>query len=416
MSAEHVVDAFFVRTPEEPLVLPAAPSPVTRVHDASWAPAESDPEAERCTHAWSNAACNGRVGRALPRGLWMPKWSLALDEDLEPRHVLCDGVRRVVVTGRRNWLLADLGGARIARGPMVPLDGALDLARDALWVGHPSGTLAGVSLHDGAERWTESVVGAEGRERSLRVLADGALAVLSRETRWQPHVGDLPPYTTLELRDLGAPVVANADGFVTSSTRRAVLRRERPRLLVSATPYGLVAAAEHRLYWLSPTLEVRATVDGMFIPLFLSTDEAERAYLIAQTAAGISLWVVRSDGGLLLDEEIPDALGDPRAPPVVGYDHRVFVACTQGLHVTGAPGLAPWRAPPLSRGPGGVTVTGNHHAVVCVGDAVKMFGRDGVAVQEYRVENETLTVAPVLTLEGMLLVASSRRLVCLEPL
>lgn len=410
------VDAFFVKTPLEPLVLPVAPSAVTRVEGERWPHAASDPEAERPTHAGANAAGNGRVGRALPRGLWMPKWSLALDDDLEPRHLLTDGLRRVVVLGRAAWLLADLAGARIARGPMVPVDGVLDVARDLLWVGHPAGALSGVTLSDGADRYTESVAGGEGRERSLRVLADGALVVTSRETRWLPHRGDLPPYSTLEVRDLGAPLACSEDGIVTSSQRRAVLRRERPRLLARATPQGLVVAVEHRLFWLTPSLEVRAVVDGTFIPLFLSTDEAERAYLVAQTAAGISLWVLRPDGALVLDEVLPDDVGDPVAAPVVGYDHRVFVRGARGMHVTGAPGLAPWVGRAPERAPAGVIVTGDHGAVVCAGDAVTMHGPDGAAVHEYRVERETLTVAPALTLAGALLVASSRRLVCLEPL
>jgi outer membrane protein assembly factor BamB len=96
-------------------------------------------------------------------------------------------------------------------------------------------------------------------------------------------------------------------------------------------------------------------------------------------------------------------------PPVVGYDHRVFVIADSQLLAFDPAGGVQWQRP-LSSKPGGMVITPTGTLLVSDGSEMVVFLKDGERKRLFDFGKEQLTTPPAVTEKGEILVASQTHL------
>jgi outer membrane protein assembly factor BamB len=100
-------------------------------------------------------------------------------------------------------------------------------------------------------------------------------------------------------------------------------------------------------------------------------------------------------------------------PPIIGYDHRVYILGDGLIQAIGPDGKLVWEQRTSQR-PAGAAITLDGQLLVTEGNTVFAYSRRGEPTRLYSAGRQELTTAPVLTRKRGLLVASGREFYCLE--
>jgi outer membrane protein assembly factor BamB len=103
---------------------------------------------------------------------------------------------------------------------------------------------------------------------------------------------------------------------------------------------------------------------------------------------------------------------EPSAPPVVGFDHTVYLITPHRLVAIDTAGATRWDQSEEGEVAGaGVTPEGN--LIVAAGANLFAYDAAGKRTRLFNVPDDVLVTAPVIDEKGNLLVAGRRRLYCL---
>jgi hypothetical protein len=166
---------------------------------------------------------------------------------------------------------------------------------------------------------------------------------------------------------------------------------------------------EDRIYLADRRLGLEAELTGTFVPLALSVDEDGRLDVVVGDGTSRALWVVTPEGRRVTNVAAPAGAG--AIPPVVGYDHRVFVLGREEATAVSAAGKALWTGA-THGAPAGAAVTANEALLVAAGAELAAFELDGARRVLYTAEG-ALRTSPVMTADDEVLVATDRELLSL---
>jgi hypothetical protein len=340
---------------------------------------------------------------------WKVHWLADTSEYMRP-FALLHLSQRTVLYGDSDWQLFDAGGRTVRNGPLGASGVALDPERQVFYAADQFGTIAARRLLDGDP--TFSVALHQGTKFARRYIApSGRLLVTSSfEIPVDAHEPD-PEYSIVETTDLGEP--QDVKRWDEDHGPPVIQDLVCKTMFMLATLHGgsIVLALRNGVYVLDLNLEIRRALTGTFSPVELSLDEAGRIYLILQSGSGTALWLVTPEGERLYSFQLPPGISDVSSPPIVGYDHTVYLLAGQHILAVAPDGKLDWSKPAAGTIAGAV-VTADDQLLVSEGNAVTAWSRESERRVLYTFP-EALSTPPVLTETGDLLVASQLHLYCL---
>lgn len=368
------------------------------------------------TRPFANQQLNSRLLFELPDGFWEIRWQTDIHENYPPEFVLIAPGRILLQQHEGSWQLFDRNGEEISQGGRGEGDVTIDAANGLFYHCHHLGFVSVRDLATGEEKFLLSSYLGGGFRRSLISRNAQRLTILSIQL---PVVieGALqkPEYAVIEIQELGTPLRTDEDNVLLSvSTLLDLIAYSMPfhialhdRMLVMAVPDHIFLADENA--------NITDDLQGRFTPLSMSLDEGGRIYLIVRTEdERYALWVITQEGNQLADVEIPASPGHIFTPPVIGYDHRIYITMENRiLAISSESGLL-WEryvADPIA----GATVASDNQLLVSSGNSVTAFDAMGDPNFLYFFEDEYVSTPPILTQRGRIIVATQRKLYCLAP-
>ena len=390
---------------QPPVVIRAAPAPPPP-------PAASTAESAACTRPFCNGERNSRVPELHPRGPLAVRWRSRLDPQLHPV-VIAATQDRIAVTGQIAWRLLNATGEAVKDERMGDGELVLDPANGLFYFPDVDGYVAAHRLADGAKAFHLSVYFGDAYRRALIQREGRRMLVVSIEGMRDPLGNRKPRLSVIELQDLGDPFVLSEVGRLKSATRLEYLFRDTVDLRAAVHDGRLVLATADRVYTADGDLRLQTELSGEFEPLSLSLDETLRAYMVVATEHGRALWVVTPEGQRVTSFPLPADMPPLSSPPIVGYDHRVYLVGGDRLLAVGVDGQLLWQR--SGAAVAGAVVTGDGHLLVAAGSELLDIAADGAVTVLHATSGETLRTAPVPRAGGEVLVASTEALYCLAP-
>lgn len=400
-------------------------TPLTRYRDESAVPmpaatpitpAEQPVTASRATAEPSafpmqfvNAARNSRSGANAPAGPLTLRWRAPLTDFNQPPVAVLAAADRIVAYGELGWQLFGNDGTALKEAAIGMGSVTLDAEWNLFYSPDKFGRIAAHQLSDGAAAYTLLPRQTKGFARRLLARLENSLYLVSYEVAIDAHAAD-PEYSIAERIDLqgpenrkswldaGGPAVVQ-DAVAKSSVMLPAMRKD-----------SLVLALDNVLYVLDPALQVRSMLTGEFQPLAFSLDEARRIYLLLAQSGRMFLWRISPAGSRLYATPLPPGFNTVAAPPIVGYNHTVYLVSGRYLLSIAQDGKLNWsrEAPTAITG---AIVTPDDHLVATEGTNVVSWNAQGERTVLYSFP-EPLVTAPVLTKDGEILAASRSTLFC----
>ena len=379
----------------------------------------AEPGDSAVVRPYVNDRLNSRIGVSVPEGVWEVRWQADLAPGLEPAFVLRAG-NRILVQGRDLWQLFDRMGESVAVQRVAGSDVVLDPVNKLLYHAMPNGTL-------GAYQWAEErpaftlmlLFGAE-FERVYFARRGPRMVVASVEQRVDPHAPEPTELALVEVQDLGDPPRASDMKILTSAQLLASVQRKTNVLHAAMNDDTLVVATPGLVEFFDIDLQPAAHFEGRFTPRALSLDEMGRVYLIveAEDASGEThpaLWILSANAEIQVEVAIPAHPAGVYAysPPIVGYDHRVYVLLGNRVLALSPEGETLWTTA-TGEAIAGAVVTADGKLLVTAGGVLLSLDAGGERKGIFLVDGDRWTTPPVLTDRQRVLVASERHLYCLQ--
>ncbi len=389
----------------EPVSAPVYPirDEEVRALPRAQAPADGD-----CPRPFCNDALNSRLPRPLGRGSWAIRWEVPIDPAIAGGFVTRSG-DRIAVQGSGYWRLFNRTGGPAGRGLIRSSPAVMDAASRLIYADNRTGAFEAARLADGQRVYLLSPAFGLTYVRPYLARRGKFLVVLGVETEAFPHRPSPPTTSVLEIHHLTEPVETDPLGNLLSESFSAQIRIGATKVAAAAHQNGVVLAVPNRIYEFDWNLKAQTAFEGVFDPVHLSLDEAGRSYLLVRVNRRLQLWIVNTEGRRIFRHEFPEDMGEPAGPPVIGYDHKIFVATAAKTYCL-APGQGQvWEA--AAGGAGYVTADD----MLLLSRGTRLVALDGrgreTLVREF--ENDRLLTPAILTAEGEILVASAKKLYCL---
>jgi len=363
--------------------------------------------------AFANEQLNSRLAQTVPAGVWRPRWRTELEAGLDPAFIL-SAAGSIVVEGSDAWSLFTTAGAYVASVTLGP--GNIVVGVDGNTFYHPDalGRIVARASTDGDIQFRFFPMFGKGHRRSLIARMGQRMLIVSSEmparTHYEAHTPDL---TTIEIEDLGG-IRVDVDRFLEDGSRPATLLSRTNPVLTALAGETLVIALPDHLYLADRELHITTDLNADFVPERISVDEAGRIYLVARTHEGRALWIVTPNGDRVMNIAVPDTMPSLIAPPIVGYDHRVYLVSDDHVRATNPDGTLAWEHLSTARIVGAV-VTEDDRLLVAAGSQVANFDGRGERTLLYDVGSEQLRSPAVLSPSAEMLFATDRYLYCLAP-
>jgi hypothetical protein len=401
---------FYYTSPSE-LRLPSQPAVPIRDGAAAAPPAAAASGAPSYPRPYANSARNSRVPWRIPAQPLAVRWQSELYPQFAARFVLTAG-DRIVAAGRDSWRVLDDAGKTIGEDRLAAGDIVLDSGPGIFLFPDTIGRISAHQLKDASKAFSLSLFfGAEFRRDFIERFGRRVLA-LSVELPTDPHGGSKPSKSVIELQEFGETFVFSETRRMKSATRVNYLKRETVNLLASTEEETIALASENSVYLADRELVLQREFTGEFTPVSLSLDEQASLYLVVKTGEAVELWKINRDGQRVTRHALaPEFEGS--GPPVVGYDHKVYVLAGRHIAAINPDGKAAWTRE-LDADVSGVVATADNRLLVTAGSQLLTLDAGGTPNVLFTSEDRLRTPAAP-TSAGDIVIAGERQIYCLRP-
>ncbi len=359
---------------------------------------------------FANLQLNSRSPYSLPRGKWGLRWRVNSAPEVQPAFVLQEG-SHIYVHGME-WRIYTRDGKATFSGISGGAPVVLDADAGLVYRMAGGGEFAATRLVDGKSLFQFLPTRGDSFSRTMIVRRGRRYMLGSNERQLSPYVHQPATDSLLECLDVREPVETTQLGTLTSGTMKGVLQFPSPRILFATVGDTIVAAAPGWVYVIDGSLTIQRALDTGLDPVMMSLDEAGRIYLLVKADERTSVHLLTQDGMRIYSSALPPETPEIKSPPIVAYDHGVFLLTENQIIALGADGKINWTR--TTNGPlAGAVATPDGHLVVTEGDSITSWDLKGERKLLFATGGDRLLTPPVLTADGELLVASSAHLYCL---
>ncbi|MFH1022043.1 MAG: PQQ-binding-like beta-propeller repeat protein [Planctomycetota bacterium] len=411
MSDPDVFSRKWQKSPVRPKI-PSKP-----IHPAVFASTAARAAVEKETsilRPYVNGALNSRLAQML--GSIRPfvlNWVAELSQARWSYWILW-AADRIAVPGPEAWQLFDLEGHRIGFGPSGGGGLTLDPEKHLFYVGEHSGLIGARNLKDGNRAFAMSLYSGNKFDRIFMTRMGSRFISVSTQVRTDPDLPD-PQDSLLEITELRDPDLRKSYTDQGGPVEIADLERQSKLLLAAIHENTIVLATRDRIFFADSSGELNGALAGTFVPYTMSLDEMGRIYLILEPKESNrtqSLWVLSPDGELLCNYSLPEGY-TVKHPPIIGYDHSVYLLAGEKIIAVASDGNTRWSRS-TGRQLSGAVVTADNQLFVSEGNELVAYNLKGERRVVHLFE-EQLVTAPVIIDGNRILVASDHRLFCLKP-
>jgi hypothetical protein len=345
---------------------------------------------------YANERLNSRLTRPLPPGPFTASWNAPIDPGIKPAGLLASGAS-VFALGLAGYHLF-VAQKPVTQGVTTGRDAELLPGNNAFFVPDRYGRIASFNLTTAAAGLVLSAAGGIGTKRTyFHRRPSGVTLVASTAESSSPHNPAPTRVMYLQVFDAAGNATASRDGL--NVPLHVAMHEDFP---VLARP-GVLEFLD-----LSLNSQRRLVID--MAPHGLSLDETGRSYLLCAVNHRQQLWIVAPTGEYVASP-LPEGLTVFQRPPIVGYDHRVYLLSQQRVLCYSAAGELAWQYEAPAR-VAGATVSADGQLLTAVGDAVVALNAKGEARPLCRMPGEEQVASPILGSAGELYALTGRRLHC----
>lgn len=362
--------------------------------------------ASDCIQPYSNFAQNSRSTGECKVNKFEIKWKSALRPSFPPSFIIQNGNR--ILIEARVWQLFNENGILIRSGDQGTSHFIIEKKNKLFFYVNKIGELTGCQLENGAQICASSILYGDIYVRPFMTVRNQSMFFIENERQLDPHMHHLAKFSNVSkynLHDIFSP----GKSSFRSAKSEGYLSVESNSIIGAGLLENMVFSFPDKIIIANESLSIIHGYGEDFKPVAISTDEAGRIYLLNDNDKGRCLWVISKAGEKLYSVEVPGALIHP---PIVGYDHRVFIPCEKSMVVIEEDGeqLMNYR---LNQKYIGAVITADDKLLICDGHDLRAFNKAGEAVTLFRSEDGHFSTPPVITETGNILVASKEHLYCL---
>ncbi len=360
-----------------------------------------------------SAAQNSRLQGVLGNRSWQIRWSYPALPSTPATAILRKG-NRILTQYQGGWTLLDAHGTRIASGTAGRGALSMDPHTNLFYLFSKAGAVEARQVTDGELQFQSALPYDESYAWPLVFRDSVRLVAFGNEMPVPSHQPVPPREAIVQLVQIGSPVQVDRFKLLKSVTRFESLHVLDPKLIAAASGDTVYAAGKNLVLLLSTALEVKAAYSGQFEPLLMSVDESGWMYIFAGMNGRRAVVVITPEGKqvqtILLNHE-DESL---ELPPIVGYDHRIYLLTSASVVAYSPEGRLLWRRSMPGRIAGaGVTLDGT--VLVTAGSQVSAVHPDGGLFPIFRFEGEELVTPPVYTSDHEILAGTRTHVYCLSP-
>lgn len=345
---------------------------------------------------YANERLNSRLTRPLPPGPWTPSWDVPIDPAIKPSGVLASGAS-VLVLGLSAYQLF-VEKKALVNQPTTGRDAELLPSANRFLIPDRYGRIAAFDLTSAAPAETLSPAGGMETKRTyFHRRPNGVTVVASSDESASPHNPAPTRVTYLQVFDAAGQATATRDAL------------DAP-LYVAMHENFPVLARRGAVDFLDLSLNTQRRLEADITPQGLSLDESGRSYLLCAAQNRQQLWIIAPTGEYSATA-LPDGVTAFQRPPIVGYDHRVYLLALNRVLAYSPAGQLDWQYEASAR-VSGATVTTDGNLLTAIGDTVIALNPKGEARTLCRIPGEELMASPILGSAGEHYALTSRRLHC----
>jgi outer membrane protein assembly factor BamB len=218
--------------------------------------------------------------------------------------------------------------------------------------------------------------------------------------------------STVDAVNVPEPVQTSSMGTLRVKSPGKILYLPTDQVQFAATDQILAAASPNRVYIVDWDLQVPRVLDGAFEPVTMSLDEAGRIYLaVKRKGKPDELWLFTQEGTLVYTFEFPAGTPALTAPPIVAYDHRVYLTAGSQILALGADGRLDWSR--SAAAPVAAVALPDGRLLTAEGEWIAVWDAAGKRTALFQAPGEGFETAPVPTASGDILAATGAHLYCL---
>ena len=360
---------------------------------------------------------NSRLNAILPNtDIWEIKWKASLNSSSIPWCLLYKN-EHIIVQNESGWQLFDSSGKNIANGMKADGEVFIDEAEDIFYINDQSGFLQAIDLNTGEIKFYVFPYLGKGFERSVIFSNREKIINSAIELPVMTHNSPIktPAFNILETIVIGKSRETDEDGVLESAAQKQNLVSNTGKLLTAVHDSTIVSAVPNHIFIIDSDLNIIKEFDGDFVPLEMSIDEEMRIYLLSEVQSDEKnksvLMIIDSTGNLINETEIDPVQKNYFAPPVIDFDHNVFIRYEEKILALDQTGNILWEQyiqKPLA----GISAL-KDYLFVAEGNMLTAFDLKGERKFFYNFD-EQLTTAPILV-DERIFITTTKNLYCLAP-
>jgi hypothetical protein len=408
---KQVIEVLHQVTVEEPAPVNFHPVPIRRDGSASIPPPIARPQPDY-PMAFGAPEQNSRLPGTLPSGAWFIRWQADLNSSLPPNHVV-QAADRVLTEGGGLWQLFNVSGSPVAQGRYNASHVVLDAAHSLFYFIDKDNFLTALHLNDAKKLFMTSPSFGDNFVRPLIARRDNRFVLAGVEMEGTPHRPNPANLSVIEYDDLAPELKTDETGLLFSLIATGKLLVKTNKLSAAMHGDSVVFAVPNCVYVSTSDMRPKSAFYGDFDPVTLSLDEAGRIYLVVARHGQRSLIILSPDGAEIGEYSFKPDMEELIAPPIVAYDHHVFLVSASRAVALDPAGKQVWETA-ISARASGAAVTADGHLLVSAGPEVSAFDGQGHRSTVHVFPGESLTSPPIITAKQDLLVTSRSHLYCLR--
>jgi len=357
---------------------------------------------------FSDPSLNSRIAFNSVKTNYVISWKSELIDGYQPSFILQEGNRILIEAG--TWQLFNMEGRLLNKGRRGTSHLLMNKKNALFFYINANGELSGRTFSDGSEICASSILFGDVYFRRFMTIHDSSIFLIENERQLDPHMHYVAGSSIISKYGLEDIFKFQNPDDIKNVRDAGYLNINSTAVIGASFRDSLVFTYQDRLLIVDSNLKIVSAFSDNFAPLSISTDEAGRIYLLNDNENGRCLWVITKEGEKLFSVEVPEALVHP---PIVGYDHRVFIPCEKNIAIIEQDGkhLSSYI---IKHKFNGAIVTADDNLLVSDGSEVVAFDNKGESTVLFKSDTSEFCTPPVITESGNILVASKEYLYCLE--
>lgn len=404
-----VIEVLHQVTVEEPTSVDFHPVPI-RPDGTAVVPPQAKPPSDY-SMPFGDPEQNSRLPGELTSGAWSVRWQTPLDRSTPAKSVV-QAANRILTEGGGVWQLFSSAGSPVAQGRYNASHVVLDAAHSLFYFIDKDNFLTALHLQDAKKLFMTSPSFGDNFVRPLIARRNNRFVLAGVEMEGSPHRPAPPNLSVIEYYDLAPELKTDDTGLLFSITAAGKFLVKSTKLVAAMHGDSIVFAVPGCVYVSTSDMKPKGAFTGDFEPVTVSLDEAGRIYLVTVQHGRRALIILSSEGVMLGEYAFKPEMQELIAPPIVGYDHRVYLVSASEAVALNPAGTPIWESTNLGRATG-AAVTTNGRLIISAGSDLIAFDAQGQRSTVLTFPGESLTSTPVITAKQELLVTSRSTLYCL---